>query len=131
MPRLSKTFLTISVVLSFIAFGCLLLTGLILIGCGAGFFQMIAEESKEGAAAYLAGMLTGGLVCIYFAVMALVTGITSGAAKKNPVKKNLIVAIVFSVLSCTWFGVAGGVTGIIALDKQARADRKNGIVDAE
>ena len=131
MPRLSKIFLTISVVLSFIAFGCLLLTGLILIGCGAGFFGMIAEESKEGAAAYLAGMLSGGLICLYFAVMALVTGIVSNAAKKNPLKKNLIVAIVFSALSCTWFGVAGGVIGIVALDKQARRDRRDGVVDAE
>ena len=60
-----------------------------------------------------------------------VNGIVSNVARRNPVKKNLICAIVFSVLSCTWLGVAGGVTGIIALDKQARADRKNKIVDAQ
>ena len=131
MQRISRIFLTISVVLSFIAFGGLLITGFALIGFGAGFFGLIAEESQAGGAAYLAGMLTGGLVCLYFAVMALVNGIVSNVARRNPVKKNLICAIVFSVLSCTWLGVAGGVTGIIALDKQARADRKNKIVDAQ
>lgn len=131
MQRLSRTFLTVSIVLCFIAFATLLLFGLALIGFGAGFFPMIAEESKEGGAAYLAGMLAGGFVCLYFAVMALVSGIVSSAARRNPTKKSLIVAIVFSVLSCTWFGVAGGAVGIVAIDKQARRDRQNKIVDAE
>ena len=131
MQRLSRTFLTVSVVLSFIAFGVLLLVAIALMGFGAGFFPMIAEESKEGAAAYLAGMLAGGFVCFYFAVMALVSGIASNIARNNPIKKNLIIAIVFSVLSATWFGVAGGAVGIVAIDKQARRDRQNKIVDAE
>ncbi len=131
MQRLSRTFLTVSVVLSFIAFGTLLLVAIGLVGFGAGFFPMIAEESKEGAAAYLAGMLAGGFVCFYFAVMALVSGIASNIARNNPIKKNLIVAIVFSALSATWFGVAGGAVGIVAADKQARRDRQNKIVDAE
>lgn len=131
MQRLSRTFLTVSVVLSFIAFGTLLLVAIGLVGFGAGFFPMIAEESKEGAAAYLAGMLAGGFVCFYFAVMALVSGIASNIARNNPIKKNLIVAIVFSALSATWFGVAGGAVGIVAIDKQARRDRQNKIVDAE
>ncbi len=131
MQRLSRTFLTVSVVLSFIAFGVLLLVAIALVGFGAGFFPMIAEESKEGGVAYLAGMLAGGFVCFYFAVMALVSGIASNIARNNPIKKNLIVAIVFSVLSATWFGVAGGAVGIVAIDKQARRDRQNKIVDAE
>ena len=131
MPRVSRILLTVSVILSFVAAGILFLTALILIGCGVGFFGLIAEQSQEGAAGYLAGMLAGGLICLYFAVMALVNGIVSNVAKKNPVKKNLICAIVFSALSCTWVGVAGGVTGIIALDKQARRDRRDHIADAE
>jgi hypothetical protein len=63
--------------------------------------------------------------------MALVSGIASNIARNNPIKKNLIVAIVFSALSATWFGVAGGAVGIVAIDKQARRDRQNKIVDAE
>ena len=38
-------------------------------------------------------------------------------------------AIVFSALSGTEFGVAGGIIGLIANYKQARQDRINNIVD--
>ena len=131
MDKLSKTFLTISAILSFIAAGCLFIACLLLAGFGAGFFQMIAEESEPGAAAYLAGMLSGAFVCLYFGIMAIVCGVISNNAKRNFNKKSLILAIVFSGLSCTWVGVAGGVVGLIALDKAARRDRVNNVVDAK
>ena len=41
----------------------------------------------------------------------------------------VIMAIVFSALSGTEFGVAGGIIGLIANYKQARQDRINNIVD--
>ena len=49
-----------------------------------------------------------------FAVMALLSGIFAVKAKKNASKGALILAIVFSALSCTEFGIAGGILGLIA-----------------
>ena len=131
MDKLSKTFLTISAVLSFIAAGALFITSICLVGFGVGFFSMISEQSEPGGAGYLAGMIAGAIVCLYFGIMAIVCGAMSNGARRNFNKRSLILAIVFSALSCTWIGVAGGVVGLIAVDKAARRDRQNNIVDAK
>lgn len=132
MRKLSKTFLTVNAILSYVfaaIFG-LCAIGFILVGALAG--PEVAEEGGEAAGiAFTSGMVAGGVAFLYFAIMAIVSGVTSSKAKNSQVKKDLIIAIVFSALSCTWVGVAGGVTGIIANDKEARRDRDNNIVDAE
>lgn len=132
MRKLSKTFLTVNAILSYVfaaIFG-LCAIGFILAGVLAG--PEVAEEGGKAAGiAFTSGMVAGGVAFLYFAIMGIVSGVTSNKAKNSQVKKDLIVAIVFSALSCTWVGVAGGVTGIIANDKEARRDRENNIVDAE
>ncbi len=60
--------------------------------------------------------------------MAIISGVYSNKAS-NQEKNALILAIVFSALSGTEFGVAGGIIGLITNARQARQDRINNIVD--
>ena len=90
--------------------------------------DLIAEKSEEGAAAYAISMYTSGGIFIGLTVMAILSGVFSNKASSQE-KNALIMAIVFSALSGTEFGVAGGIIGLIANYRQARQDRINNIVD--
>ena len=114
MRRLSNVFLTISAVMSFIFLAGFAIAAIVMFA-SAGLGGLVAEEGGEAAGiAYAAGMITGGVVLLMFAVMALLSGIFAVKAKKNASKGALILAIVFSALSCTEFGIAGGILGLIA-----------------
>ena len=130
MRKLSKTFLTISAVLSFICAGIFLIVGIIMIAAGAIGAPAIAEAeqgSDVAAAAYLGGMIGGAVVFFFLAVFALVSGIVSNKAKATQAMGNLICAIVFSAISCTWLGVAGGILGLVANSRE----KNSGVVDAQ
>lgn len=119
MRRLSKTFLTISAVLSFICVGLFVILGIVFIASGALGGEAIAESNQGqggeiGGAAFLGGMIAAGVMMFFLAIFALISGIVSTKAKANPTKGNLIVAIVFAAISCTEFGIAGGILGLIA-----------------
>ena len=119
MRRLSKTFLTISAVLSFICVGLFAILGIVFIVTGAFGGEAIANSNQGqggeiGGAALLGSMIAAAVAMFFLAIFALISGIVSTKAKANPTKGNLIVAIVFAAISCTEFGIAGGILGLIA-----------------
>ena len=129
MRNLSKTFLRVNAVLSYVFAGLFALAAIIFFVVGSPLISdLIAEESREGAAAYAISMNVSGGVFLALTAMAILSGVFSGKAHSQE-KNALIMAIVFSALSGTEFGVAGGIIGLIANAKQARQDRINNIVD--
>ena len=129
MRNLSKTFLRVNAVLSYVFAGLFALGAIIFFITGSPLISdLIAEKSEEGAAAYAISMNVSGGIFIGLTVMAILSGVFSNKASSQE-KNALIMAIVFSALSGTEFGVAGGIIGLIANYKQARQDRINNIVD--
>ena len=129
MRNLSKTFLKVNAVLSYVFAGLFALGAIIFFIVGSPLISdLIAEKSEEGAAAYAISMYTSGGIFIGLTVMAILSGVFSNKASSQE-KNALIMAIVFSALSGTEFGVAGGIIGLIANYKQARQDKINNIVD--
>ena len=129
MRRLSQTFLRVNAVLSYVFAGLFALAAIIFFVVGSPLISdLIAEESREGAAAYAISMNISGGIFLALTAMAILSGVFSGKARSQE-KNALIMAIVFSALSGTEFGVAGGIIGLIANAKQARQDRINNIVD--
>lgn len=129
MRNLSKTFLRVNAVLSYVFAGLFALGAIIFFIVGSPLVSdAIAQESREGAVAYAIGMNVSGGIFLGITVMAILSGVFSGKAS-NQEKNALILAIVFSALSGTEFGVAGGIIGLIANYKQAKQDRINNIVD--
>ncbi len=129
MRNLSKTFLRVNAVLSYVFAGLFALGAIIFFITGSPLISdLIAEKSEEGAAAYAISMNVSGGIFIGLTVMAILSGVFSNKASSQE-KNALIMAIVFSALSGTEFGVAGGIIGLIANYRQARQDRINNIVD--
>ena len=129
MRRLSQTFLRVNAVLSYVFAGLFALAAIIFFVVGSPLISdLIAEESREGAAAYAISMNISGGIFLALTAMAILSGVFSGKARSQE-KNALIMAIVFSALSGTEFGVAGGIIGLIANARQARQDRINNIVD--
>lgn len=129
MRNLSKTFLRVNAVLSYVFAGLFALGAIIFFITGSPLISdLIAEKSEEGAAAYAISMNVSGGIFLGLTVMAILSGVYSNKAS-NQEKNALILAIVFSALSGTEFGVAGGIIGLITNAKQARQDRINNIVD--
>ena len=129
MRNLSKTFLRVNAVLSYVFAGLFALGAIIFFITGSPLISdLIAEKSEEGATAYAISMYVSGGIFLGLTVLAILSGVYSGKAS-NQEKNALILAIVFSALSGTEFGVAGGIIGLIANYKQARQDKINNIVD--
>ena len=119
MRRLSKTFLTISAVLSFICVGLFVILGIVFIVSGALGGEAIANANQGqggeiGGAALLGGMIGAAVAMFFLAIFALISGIVSIKANANPTKGNLIVAIIFAAISCTELGILGGIFGLVA-----------------
>lgn len=129
MRRLSRIFLTIAFILGIVLMATLLIAGICLVVVGAlpEISGEIAEQSEEGAIAFQAGMISGGVIMIMFGLMALPCAIVSSIAKKRQTRGAFITAIVFGALSCDYFAIAGGVLGILANNQ----DAKHHVVDAQ
>lgn len=129
MRNLSKTFLRVNAVLSYVFAGLFALAAIIFFIVGSPLISnQIAEQNEGAAIAYATSMIISGVVFLVLTVMAILSGVFSNKAGSQ-IKNDLILAIVFSALSGTEFGVAGGIIGLIANAKQARKDRINNIVD--
>ena len=131
MRNLSKTFLKVNAILSYVFMGLFILGAVIFFIVGSPLISQHfeGEGAEAGKIAYTVSMMCSGVLFVFLAVMALLSAKFSSKAKIEQSKGTLIMAIVFSALSGTEFGVAGGIIGLIANYKQARQDRINNIVD--
>ena len=129
MRNLSKTFLKVNAVLSYVFAGLFALGAVIFFITGSPLISdAIAQESREGAAAYAISMNISGGIFLGLTIMAILSGVFSNKASSQE-KNALILAIVFSALSGTEFGVAGGIIGLVQNFREQRKDRINNIVD--
>ena len=130
MRNLSKTFLRVNAILSFVFMGLFILAAVVFFIVGSPLVSQYIEN-EGGAIGYTVGMMVGGAAFLFAAAMALISAIVSNKARALQTKGALVTAIVFSALSATAFGIAGGVLGLVQNLKEERRDRRNNIVDAQ
>ena len=130
MRNLSKAFLRVNAILSFVFMGLFILAAVIFFVVGSPLVSQYIEN-EGGAIGYTIGMMAGGAAFLFAAAMALISAIVSNKARNLQTKGALVIAIVFSALSATAFGIAGGVLGLVQNLKEERRDRRNNIVDAQ
>ena len=133
MRNLSKAFLRVNAILSYVFMGLFILAAIILFIVGSPLVSQHfeGEGAEAGKIAYTISMMTSGAILLVLAVMALISAIVSNKARALQTKGALVTAIVFSALSATAFGIAGGVLGLVQNLKEERRDRRNNIVDAQ
>ena len=131
MRNLSKTFLRVNAILSYVFMGLFILGAVIFFIVGSPLVSQHfeGEGAEAGKIAYTVSMMCSGVLFVFLAVMALLSAKFSNKAKNDQSKGTLIMAIVFSALSGTAFGIAGGVLGLVQNLKEQRRDRINNIVD--
>ena len=130
MRNLSKAFLRVNAILSFVFMGLFILAAVVFFIVGSPLVSQYIEN-EGGAIGYTVGMMVGGAAFLFAAAMALISAIVSNKARALQTKGALVTAIVFSALSATAFGIAGGVLGLVQNLKEERRDRRNNIVDAQ
>ncbi len=131
MRNLSKTFLRVNAILSYVFMGLFILGAVIFFIVGSPLVSQHfeGEGAEAGKIAYTVSMMCSGVLFVFLAVMALLSAKFSNKAKNEQSKGTLIMAIVFSALSGTAFGIAGGIIGLVQNFREQRKDRINNIVD--
>ena len=131
MRNLSKTFLRVNAILSYVFMGLFILGAVIFFVVGSPLVSQHfeGEGAEAGKIAYTVSMMCSGVLFVFLAIMALLSANFSNKAKNEQSKGTLIMAIVFSALSGTAFGVAGAIIGLVQNLKEQRRDRINNIVD--
>ena len=131
MRNLSKSFLRVNAILSYVFMGLFILGAVIFFIVGSPLVSQHfeGEGAEAGKIAYTVSMMCSGVLFVFLAVMALLSAKFSNKAKNEQSKGTLIMAIVFSALSGTAFGVAGGIIGLVQNFREQRKDRINSIVD--
>ena len=131
MRNLSKTFLRVNAILSYVFMGLFILGAVIFFIVGSPLVSQHfeGEGAEAGKIAYTVSMMCSGALFVFLAVMALLSAKFSNKAKNEQSKGTLIMAIVFSALSGTAFGIAGGIIGLVQNFREQRKDRINNIVD--
>ena len=131
MRNLSKTFLRVNAILSYVFMGLFILGAVIFFIVGSPLVSQHfeGEGAEAGKIAYTVSMMCSGVLFVFLAVMALLSAKFSNKAKNEQSKGTLIMAIVFSALSGTAFGIAGGIIGLVQNFIEQRKDRINNIVD--
>ena len=140
MKRLSRTFLNVGIVISWIAVGVLAFTGLVCIIAGVlppihdairtgienGNVQSDFPDADTAIAFYIAVMVTSGVVCLMFIPLPIINAVLSKKALTNPTRGLYISCMIFGSINSK-FTLAGGILGMIALARENR--RKANIIE--
>ena len=139
MRRLSNAFLTTSMIFSIVLLATWVLVGIIMFVL-AGLNDVIAQGIQEGwikvgetsdpelALAIARGILIGlGVTFIIFGLFDIPAIVVCAKARNNKSKGIHIAAIVLTALNFTYFGIAGGVLGILATNRESQSN----VVDAQ
>ena len=139
MRRLSNAFLTTSMIFSIVLLATWVLVGIIMFvlaglndvimqGIQDGWIHVGETSDPELALAIARGILIGlGVTFIIFGLFDIPAIIVCGKARNAKSKGIHIAAIILSACNFTYFGIAGGVLGILATNREARSN----IVDAQ
>ena len=137
MKRLSRIFLTIAGVFHIVNGATFLIVSVALtvfsivafVGGGIGLFQYFQEQIGEGTGADIANgtVILIGVLYLFIATIFVGFGIVSFIASKVTFKArnigekaNFVASIVFGAIFDVGFGIAGGILGIIAENKEKK-----------
>lgn len=139
MRRLSNGFLTASMIFSIVLLCTWLLVGIIMFVL-AGLNDVISQGIQEGwikvgetsdpelALAIARGILIGlGVTFIIFGIIDIPAIIVSAKARNSKNKGTHIAAIILSACNFTYFGIAGGILGILATNRENQSN----VIDAQ
>ena len=139
MKNLSRTFLRIGIIISWVVFGLLVFSGIVCIVLGV--LPPIHDAIREGytnspnanefASAdaavyfYIGTMIASGVVCLFFIPLPIINAVISNKALNEPNRGLLIASIVLGAM-CSKFTLAGGILGLLA---HIRERRNSNVID--
>ena len=138
MRKLSNTFLTVNMIFGFVFLALFVglammmfvfasLKDVIMEGIQNGSIHTNADDPETALLIAQSVLISVGVTFLIFGMLCLPSAIVSASARNSKSKGKFIAAIALSALSLTYFGVAGGVLGILAINRENRSN----IIDAQ
>lgn len=138
MRKLSNTFLTINMIFGFVFLALFVglammmfvfasLKDVIMEGIQNGSIRTNSDDPETALLIAQSVLISVGVTFLIFGMLCLPSAIVSASARNSKSKGKFIAAIVLSAISLTYFGVAGGVLGILAINRENRSN----IIDAQ
>lgn len=138
MRKLSNTFLTVNMIFGFVFLALFVglammmfvfasLKDVIMEGIQNGSIHTNSDDPETALLIAQSVLISVGVTFLIFGMLCLPSAIVSASARNSKSKGKFIAAIVLSALSLTYFGVAGGVIGILAINRENRSN----IIDAQ
>lgn len=138
MRKLSNTFLTVNMIFGFVFLALFVglatmmfvfasLKDVIMEGIQNGSIRTNSDDPETALLIAQSVLIIVGVTFLIFGILCLPSAIVSASARNSKSKGKFIAAIVLSAVSLTYFGVAGGVLGILAINRENRSN----IIDAQ
>ena len=138
MRKLSNTFLTVNMIFGFVFLALFVglammmfvfasLKDVIMEGIQNGSIRTNSDDPETALLIAQSVLISVGVTLLIFGMLCLPSAIVSASARNSRSKGKFIAAIVLSAISLTYFGVAGGVLGILAINRENRSN----IIDAQ
>ena len=138
MRKLSNTFLTVNMIFGFVFLALFVglammmfvfasLKDVIMEGIQNGSIHTNSDDPETALLIAQSVLISVGVTFLIFGMLCLPSAIVSASARNSKSKGKFIAAIVLSALSLTYFGIAGGVLGILAINRENRSN----IIDAQ
>ncbi|MBO6261530.1 MAG: hypothetical protein J6N95_02875 [Bacilli bacterium] len=138
MRKLSNTFLTVNMIFGFVFLALFVglammmfvfasLKDVIMEGIQNGSIRTNSDDPETALLIAQSVLISVGVTFLIFGMLCLPSAIVSASARNSKSKGKFIAAIVLSAISLTYFGVAGGVLGILAINRENRSN----IIDAQ
>ncbi len=138
MRKLSNTFLTVNMIFGFVFLALFVglammmfvfasLKDVIMEGIQNGSIHTNADDPETALLIAQSVLISVGVTFLIFGMLCLPSAIVSASARNSKSKGKFIAAIALSALSLTYFGIAGGVLGILAINRENRSN----IIDAQ
>ena len=125
MKKASEVLFLVGKIVSFVVAGILILTAVAHLVVGIAYADEIVNSTANAGANLDEAILivrvtfvTLGTIFIIWGILAIINGFISGLALKEPSQKNLVINIVFGILSCVEINLVGAIFGLIANGKE-------------
>ena len=140
MRKVSRILLLVGGILAIVTAASLLVTAIILFASGSPlltqFLEPILKEQgiddpEKITLAIQAASIAMGVFFLLMAICGVPAAVVNFAARKNQSKGLLIACIILNYLSGSYFGIAGGIVGLIANAREKKQVQNSNVVDAQ
>ena len=137
MRKVSQILLLVGGILAIVCAVSLFTTAIVLFAGGSPLLKQVLEpilkeqginEPEKITLAIQAASITMGVFFLLMALCGIPAAVVSFAARKNQSKGLLIACIVLNYFSGSYFGIAGGIVGLIA---NSRENKQQKVIDAK